>query len=285
MSTVLGFPDATSPTPETGVLWFTEGSGTTRDKKIAAGTLVRDLLGVAIVGQPPPTETLDGTETLPIVQAGVGRETTLLSAADAVVVNAPAGGALDTSRILVDQSGLAGLPITDFVFRGVDLSKAGATPPMWDSIVTAGVDTPWVDVCGTGWISVVRTPSLFHGPRFDIEVYATFKNVAGSSTNGNGIVLQIPLALFPTGWWTEISEILALERSGQVWPIIVNAVHQTNETPPSRSSSLVIAKQVSTDLCFDFSSSWSALMPVSDKTGAHIHCSVSLLPHGLAAIL
>ena len=71
MSTVLGFPDATSPTPETGLLWLTEGSGSTRDKKVPSGTLVTDLFPTSLVSATvamSAASALSGTETLPIVQ-------------------------------------------------------------------------------------------------------------------------------------------------------------------------------------------------------------------------
>lgn len=73
MSTVPGFPDATSPTPETGLLWLTEGSGSTRDKKVQAGTLVTDLLGRAVNSQAAAATPIVGaTDLLPVARGNTG---------------------------------------------------------------------------------------------------------------------------------------------------------------------------------------------------------------------
>ena len=82
MSTVPGFPDATSPTPATGLLWLTEGSGSTRDKKVPAGTLMKDLLGRAVNEQAAAASPIAGaTDLLPVARGNTGGKASV----DAVV--------------------------------------------------------------------------------------------------------------------------------------------------------------------------------------------------------
>jgi hypothetical protein len=77
MSTVPGFPDATVPTPETALLWATEGSGVGRDKKVTALNLVKDMFPGSIASGSAPSIPLDGTETVPMLQGAAFREATV----------------------------------------------------------------------------------------------------------------------------------------------------------------------------------------------------------------
>lgn len=108
MSTVPGFPDATSPTPETGLLWLTEGSGSTRDKKVTALDLVADILPGAI-GTGTAPSALVGTETIPLVQTSL-REAPLSAIREYML---PGYTAVDLEDVLTSNAIYTGLATAD----------------------------------------------------------------------------------------------------------------------------------------------------------------------------
>jgi len=119
MSTVPGFPDATSPTPETGLLWLTEGSGTTRDKKVQAGTLVTDLLGRAVNSQATAATPIAGaTDLIPVSRGDTGGKASVDAVVGAGLPGAIAGFAApyalaDTDTLpLLQSATMTELPLS-----------------------------------------------------------------------------------------------------------------------------------------------------------------------------
>lgn len=108
MSTVPGFPNATSPTPHTGLLWLTEGSGAARDKKVTALDLVADILPGAI-GTGAAPDTLVGTETVPLVQTTL-REAPLSAIREYML---PGYTEVDLEDVLTSNAIYAGLAASD----------------------------------------------------------------------------------------------------------------------------------------------------------------------------
>ena len=123
MSTVPGFPAATSPTPATGLLWLTEGSGSTRDKKVEAGTLVTDLLGTAVNAQAAAASPIvPATDLLPVVRGDVGGKASV----DAVIA-AGLPGALPTATAAMSTAstltGAETFPVVQTTAKSVLVSR------------------------------------------------------------------------------------------------------------------------------------------------------------------
>ncbi len=123
MSTVPGFPDATSPTPATGLLWLTEGSGSTRDKKVEAGTLVTDLLGTAVNAQPAAaTPIVPASDLLPVARGDVGGKASVNAVVEAGFAGA-LPGAVGALAVATALTGTETLPVVQTTAKSVLVSR------------------------------------------------------------------------------------------------------------------------------------------------------------------
>lgn len=135
MSTVPGFPDATSPTPESVLLWATEGSGASRDKKVTALNLVKDMIPGAMapaVTNLSAASTLTGTELLPVVQT----TTKKVTVKDLLAEGIPT---LDTQAAILSGDRLVVTPASGDAKRLPVSALAQASS--WTTLGTTGLDT------------------------------------------------------------------------------------------------------------------------------------------------
>lgn len=149
MSTVLGFSAATVPTPETSVLWTTEGSGSTRDKQVQAGTLVTDLLGRAVNSQAAAAAPIAGaTDLLPVVRGNTGGKASVDAVVEAGFPGALPGavGGLSTASAL---TGAETFPVVQTTAKRALVSRLFPTIVEFtglDDIFSAAVPTVEADI-------------------------------------------------------------------------------------------------------------------------------------------
>ena len=283
MSTVLGYPEATS-CAATDLLWVTQGTGTDRDKKATLPAVVAGGLPAAIVSFPATTAPT-GAETLAVVQAGVGKEISLNDAVKAVAANAPEATVLETSRILVDQTGAKGIPITDLVPRSVDISKRTTSKVTAGAVVAEGGDDMDFDACTSSRAFVVRrVPLYMEGDvEYQIQIRAVFLGIANSSSNNDFARLVVPEAALPTGWFDEIeSKITAMGGSSRY---VVG--YKTNVVSHGASAQAmnVVGSSPTRSLVLYISEAWLVLFPTDNTAGATITADIVLPGNSIEATL
>lgn len=287
MSTVPGFPDATSPTPETGLLWLTEGSGSTRDKKVQAGTLVTDLLGRAVNSQAAAaTPIVGGTDLIPVARGNTGGKASV----DAVVAAGIPGGTtlLDSASVLdrtevfpIVQGGagrklsMGALALTTDVPTAVDIAKRMSTYAQWESAITPDVWSDWEDVVSSGVLVVSRYPfSQNTMSTFYITLSVAFEDIA-NSTNTKPVRLKIPSAALPSGWFAELrasAEALVVGYPEGV------AYYRTNEAIPTKGTSRFSCTYTTSPdaMIVDLGTTWATLQP---ETALEVLATLSLDMH------
>lgn len=215
MSTVLGFPDATSPTPETGVLWLTEGSGSTRDKKVPAGTLMEDLLGRAVNGQAAAASPIVGaTDLLPVARGNTGGKASV----DAVVAAGLAGGIASlaaptfidpTDTLVILQSGVA-KEVQAFVLNRRMSHPFPATDITLAGFGTAGADVPLSDATADPARVLVGYDAQMLAWDFFVDIF-----MPAPATMGHFIAaLEIPVTAFPADLQAGVAALPGMQLVG-----------------------------------------------------------------------
>jgi hypothetical protein len=272
MSTVPGFPDATSPTPETGLLWLTEGSGSTRDKKVQAGTLVTDLLGRAVNSQAAAAAPIVGaTDLLPVARGNTGGKA---SVDEVVAAGIPGGTTLLDSASVLDRTetfpivqggagrklSMGALALAADVPTAVDIAKRMSTYAQWESAITPDVWSDWGDVVARGRLVVARYPFAQNTmSTFYITLLVVFEDLV-NSTNTKPVRLKIPSAALPSGWFAELQASAGAPVPGYPEG---TAYYRTNEAIPTKGTSRYSCTYtISPDaMIVDLGTTWAILQP------------------------
>lgn len=278
MSTVLGFPDA-STVATTDLFWITQGSGADRDKKATVAQVAAAGLPSAVGALGAPGAMAD-TQELAVLQGVDLRKTTIKNVVDTAASGAPGGGDYSTSNVLVEQGGsMVKYEMRQMQGQGVDFAKNTTNPPVWTGAATSA----WATVVDSGHIRLIRHKSAIGQDTglYTLDIFVRFAAVSGASSDTAFVTLSLPEAAFPSGWFDDLDVITTMgafncRTTARIQKSDAAEYAETTETvhiEPSVGAIQFVLPSVR----------WQHLMP-DNSSGAILHISHTFIPDLPAAL-